>query len=152
VGGVAGNRTRRVVFRELVHRSSHVPLIHGPEHERQAGALGSRDASHTVWVTVDGSDVERRRLRRQSCGRGAKAATAHGSFFGWRSWNGQNPSNDSVCVHQPMSTFQLFAWFLEKIIRERAAMDAFEVEDEFPRIGRRIMLLNARRRFAYVPL
>jgi hypothetical protein len=49
-------------------------------------------------------------------------------------------------------TFQLFAWFLAKIIRERAAMDAFEVEHEFPRIGRRIMLLNARRRFAYVPL
>jgi two-component sensor histidine kinase len=36
---------------------------------------------------------------------------------------------------------------LEKIIRERAAMDAFEVEHEFPRIGRRIMLLNARRVF-----
>ena len=33
---------------------------------------------------------------------------------------------------------------LEKIILERAAMDAFEVEHEFPRIGRRIMLLNAR--------
>jgi two-component sensor histidine kinase len=33
---------------------------------------------------------------------------------------------------------------LEKIIRERTAMDAFEVEHEFPRIGRRIMLLNAR--------
>src|ERR1700730_12882416 len=33
---------------------------------------------------------------------------------------------------------------LEKIIPERAAMDAFEVEHEFPRIGRRIMLLNAR--------
>jgi two-component sensor histidine kinase len=33
---------------------------------------------------------------------------------------------------------------LENIIRERAAMDAFEVEHEFPRIGRRIMLLNAR--------
>ena len=27
---------------------------------------------------------------------------------------------------------------------KRAAMDAFEVEHEFPRIGRRIMLLNAR--------
>ncbi len=36
---------------------------------------------------------------------------------------------------------------LEKIIRERAAMDAFEVEHEFPRIGRRIMLLNARKVF-----
>jgi two-component sensor histidine kinase len=33
---------------------------------------------------------------------------------------------------------------LENIIRERTAMDAFEVEHEFPRIGRRIMLLNAR--------
>jgi hypothetical protein len=33
---------------------------------------------------------------------------------------------------------------LEKIIPERATMDAFEVEHEFPRIGRRIMLLNAR--------
>src|SRR5580704_3595398 len=33
---------------------------------------------------------------------------------------------------------------LEKIIPERAAMDAFEVEHEFPRIGRRVMLLNAR--------
>jgi two-component sensor histidine kinase len=33
---------------------------------------------------------------------------------------------------------------LEKIIPERADMDAFEVEHEFPRIGRRIMLLNAR--------
>jgi PAS domain-containing protein len=33
---------------------------------------------------------------------------------------------------------------LEKIIPERAAMDAFEVEHEFPGIGRRIMLLNAR--------
>jgi two-component sensor histidine kinase len=33
---------------------------------------------------------------------------------------------------------------LEKIIWERTAMDAFEVEHEFPRIGRRIMLLNAR--------
>ena len=33
---------------------------------------------------------------------------------------------------------------LEKIIPERAAMDAFEVEHEFPVIGRRIMLLNAR--------
>ena len=33
---------------------------------------------------------------------------------------------------------------LEKIIQERAAMDAFEVEHEFPKIGRRIMLLNAR--------
>jgi hypothetical protein len=31
---------------------------------------------------------------------------------------------------------------LEKIIPERAAMDGFEVEHEFPRIGRRIMLLN----------
>ena len=36
---------------------------------------------------------------------------------------------------------------LEKVIRERTAMDAFEVEHEFPRIGRRIMLLNARRVF-----
>jgi len=33
---------------------------------------------------------------------------------------------------------------LETIIRERAAMDAFEVEHEFPKIGRRVMLLNAR--------
>jgi two-component sensor histidine kinase len=33
---------------------------------------------------------------------------------------------------------------LENIIRERTAMDAFEVEHEFPGIGRRIMLLNAR--------
>lgn len=33
---------------------------------------------------------------------------------------------------------------LEKIIPERAAMDAFEVEHEFPVIGRRVMLLNAR--------
>jgi hypothetical protein len=33
---------------------------------------------------------------------------------------------------------------LENIIRERAAMDPFEVEHEFPEIGRRIMLLNAR--------
>ena len=33
---------------------------------------------------------------------------------------------------------------LENIIRERAAMDAFEVEHEFPGIGRRVMLLNAR--------
>jgi Histidine kinase len=33
---------------------------------------------------------------------------------------------------------------LEKIIPERAAMNAFEVEHEFPMIGRRIMLLNAR--------
>src|ERR1700732_5430148 len=33
---------------------------------------------------------------------------------------------------------------LEKIIPERAAMDAFEVEHEFPTIGRRVMLLNAR--------
>jgi len=33
---------------------------------------------------------------------------------------------------------------LEKIIPERADMDAFEVEHEFPTIGRRIMLLNAR--------
>ena len=33
---------------------------------------------------------------------------------------------------------------LEKIIRERTSMDAFEVEHEFPKIGRRIMLLNAR--------
>ena len=33
---------------------------------------------------------------------------------------------------------------LEKIIPERAAMDAFEVEHEFPMIGRRVMLLNAR--------
>jgi hypothetical protein len=36
---------------------------------------------------------------------------------------------------------------VEKIIRERAAMDVFEVEHEFPRIGRRIMLLNARKVF-----
>jgi hypothetical protein len=34
---------------------------------------------------------------------------------------------------------------LEKIIPERAAMDGFEVEHEFPTIGRRIMLLNAAR-------
>jgi PAS domain S-box-containing protein len=33
---------------------------------------------------------------------------------------------------------------LENIIQERSAMDAFEIEHEFPRIGRRIMLLNAR--------
>ena len=33
---------------------------------------------------------------------------------------------------------------LEKIIPDRAAMDAFEVEHEFPGIGRRVMLLNAR--------
>ena len=33
---------------------------------------------------------------------------------------------------------------LEKIIPERAVMDAFEVEHEFPVIGRRVMLLNAR--------
>jgi PAS domain S-box-containing protein len=33
---------------------------------------------------------------------------------------------------------------LENIIRDRDAMDAFEVEHEFPRIGRRVMLLNAR--------
>jgi PAS domain-containing protein len=33
---------------------------------------------------------------------------------------------------------------LENIIRERSSMDAFEVEHEFPRIGHRIMLLNAR--------
>ena len=37
-----------------------------------------------------------------------------------------------------------FRMLLEKIIRERAAMDAFEIEHDFPRIGRRIMLLNAR--------
>ncbi|WOJ88816.1 histidine kinase dimerization/phosphoacceptor domain -containing protein [Methylocapsa polymorpha] len=36
---------------------------------------------------------------------------------------------------------------LQKVILERAAMDAFEVEHEFPRIGRRIMLLNARKVF-----
>ena len=36
---------------------------------------------------------------------------------------------------------------LEKIIPERASMDAFEVEHEFPKIGRRIMLLNARKVF-----
>ena len=60
-GGAARNGTRRVDFRELVRRSSPVPLIHGPEHERQAGALSSRGASHTVWVTVDGCDFERRR-------------------------------------------------------------------------------------------
>jgi len=33
---------------------------------------------------------------------------------------------------------------LEKVIPERSAMDGFEVEHEFPAIGRRIMLLNAR--------
>ncbi len=36
---------------------------------------------------------------------------------------------------------------LEKIIPERSAMDGFEVEHEFPGIGRRIMLLNARKVF-----
>jgi hypothetical protein len=78
--GVPIDRARELDFRELVHRSSPMPLIHGPEHERQAGALGSRDASHTVSATVDGFDFERRRSRKQSCGRGAKAATAHVSF------------------------------------------------------------------------
>ena len=33
---------------------------------------------------------------------------------------------------------------LENIIRERTSMDAFEIEHDFPRIGRRIMRLNAR--------
>ena len=33
---------------------------------------------------------------------------------------------------------------LEKIIRDRGAMDEYEVEHDFPRIGRRVMLLNAR--------
>lgn len=33
---------------------------------------------------------------------------------------------------------------LETIIPEKAAMDGFEVEHEFPRIGRKIMILNAR--------
>ena len=41
---------------------------------------------------------------------------------------------------------------LEKIIPERAAMDGFEVEHEFPRIGRRIMLLNARAVFSAATL
>lgn len=36
---------------------------------------------------------------------------------------------------------------LEKILPERATMEAFEVEHEFPRIGRRTMLLNAREVF-----
>jgi len=36
---------------------------------------------------------------------------------------------------------------LEKVVPERAALDAFEVEHEFPKIGRRIMLLNARKVF-----
>ncbi|WP_295638973.1 sensor histidine kinase [Novosphingobium sp.] len=34
---------------------------------------------------------------------------------------------------------------LEKILPERVAMDGFEVDHEFPVIGRRIMLLNARK-------
>jgi hypothetical protein len=80
--GVPNDRARELDFRELIHRSSPMPLIHGPEHERQAGALGSRDASHTVSATVDGFDFKRRRLRKQICGRGAKAATAHVSFCG----------------------------------------------------------------------
>lgn len=33
---------------------------------------------------------------------------------------------------------------LEKIIRDHGAMDEYEVEHDFPRIGRRVMLLNAR--------
>jgi two-component sensor histidine kinase len=33
---------------------------------------------------------------------------------------------------------------LEKIIPDQGAMDEYEVEQEFPRIGRRVMLLNAR--------
>src|SRR6202035_3661626 len=33
---------------------------------------------------------------------------------------------------------------LEKIIPDRGAMDEYEVQHEFPRIGRRVMLLNAR--------
>jgi len=33
---------------------------------------------------------------------------------------------------------------LEKIIPDRGAMDGYEVEHDFPRLGRRIMLLNAR--------
>jgi two-component sensor histidine kinase len=33
---------------------------------------------------------------------------------------------------------------LEKIIPDHGAMDEFEVEHEFPRLGRRVMLLNAR--------
>ena len=69
-------------IRELVHRSSPMPLIRGPEHERQAGALGPRNASHTVSATVDGFYFARRRLRGQNRGRGAKAAIAHVSFCG----------------------------------------------------------------------
>jgi PAS domain-containing protein len=38
-------------------------------------------------------------------------------------------------------------FLLEKVIPQHAAMDAFEVEHDFPRIGRRIMLLNARKVF-----
>jgi len=34
---------------------------------------------------------------------------------------------------------------LETIIPEKTAMDGFEVEHDFPRIGRRTMLLNARK-------
>jgi Histidine kinase len=33
---------------------------------------------------------------------------------------------------------------LEKIISDHGAMDEYEVEHDFPRVGRRIMLLNAR--------
>jgi hypothetical protein len=33
---------------------------------------------------------------------------------------------------------------LEKIIPDHGAMDEYEVEHDFPRIGRRVMLLNAR--------
>ena len=33
---------------------------------------------------------------------------------------------------------------LEKIIPDNGAMEEYEVEHEFPRIGRRVMLLNAR--------
>ena len=36
---------------------------------------------------------------------------------------------------------------LEKIVRERAPMDGFEVDHVFPGIGRRVMLLNARKVF-----
>src|SRR4051794_15039511 len=36
---------------------------------------------------------------------------------------------------------------LEKIVPEKAVLDGYEVEHEFPTIGRRIMLLNARKVF-----
>ena len=35
-------------------------------------------------------------------------------------------------------------WLLEKVIPDHGAMDEYEVEHDFPRIGRRVMLLDAR--------